>query len=131
MIEQGIRAKILQIPAVAALVGTRMSPVLLIQGGLFPAIRYGKVDGAADKTLKGPSSLKNGRWQFDCCSAVSVAEAKTLAKALNDGFNGFKGSVTGGKVRRATALDDGTEIDLQELGLFGVQLDYSIWYTEA
>lgn len=131
MIEAGIRSKILALPAVAALVGTRMAEVLLLQGGTFPAIRYTKIDGAPDKTLAGASSLKQARFQFDCISAASATEAKSLATALNDGFNGFRGTVTGGKIRRASALDDGTDMSDPSMGLFIIQLDYSVWYTEV
>lgn len=130
MIEEGIRKKVLSFTGVGSVVGTRMSPVVLIQGGSLPAIEYNRVDGAPDRTLSGPSNPKNARFQFKVFSDQSVAEAKTIAKAINSGLDGFRGSVTGGYVRRASVIDDGTDMSEPELGLFVIQLEYSIWFKE-
>lgn len=130
MIEQGIRTKILALTGMSALVGTRMSEIILLQGGALPAIRYTKIDGAPDKTLEGPSALKHARFQFDCLSSVSLSQAKSVAKIINGGFNGFRGAVTGGHIRRASALDDGSDMSEPDLGLFIIQLDYSVWFKE-
>lgn len=72
---------------VAALVGTCIYSGPLAQETALPAIGFGRISRVVDYTQGGPSTLEDGRFQFDCWAATHVG-AITLAKAVRAAFEG-------------------------------------------
>ena len=77
--------------AVAALVGTRVYPLVLPQKAALPAVSYLRVDGVQDSNLSGNSGLEAVRVQVDCW-AQTYAQAKTLDGAVADAMAAGFGS---------------------------------------
>jgi hypothetical protein len=69
--------------AVAAVVGTRVYPLVLPQKAALPAVSYLRVDGVQDSNLSGNSGLEVVRVQIDCW-AETYAGAKALASAVSE-----------------------------------------------
>lgn len=75
--------------AVAALVGTRVYPLVLPQKAALPAVSYLRVDGVQDSNLSGNSGLEAVRVQVDCWGRT-YAQAKGLADDVADAMaSGF------------------------------------------
>jgi hypothetical protein len=75
--------------AVAAVVGTRVYPLVLPQKAEIPAISYLRVDGVQDANLSGNSGMEAVRVQVDCWGRT-YAQAKGLAADVADAMaSGF------------------------------------------
>jgi hypothetical protein len=71
---------------VSALVGNRISPLVLPQGSAFPAIVYSEININPNFTKDANSRLDQTRVQIDCL-ALTYEDASELADAVRDALN--------------------------------------------
>jgi hypothetical protein len=109
MIEDALRARLLADPDVVAQVASRIWPVRLPQGPVFPAIVYQRVsttgEGVAFETPVGPtrSRVQVSAW------ATTFGGARQLGEAVHHALHGWSGSSGGVSVqlvRSVNWLDD-------------------------
>lgn len=100
----------------------RVYPMLIPQNPTYPLVRYQTVDGPPIDNVGGESTLKKARIQFDAI-ADDFDEAHTIADAIDDALTA---SAVGFKARRLTRFDLPYDNDVE---VFRVTMDYSIWYT--
>lgn len=127
-IEAGIYAHLIGNAGVAALVGTRIYPLLVPQDAELPALAYQRISGPRDHAHDGPSGLALARMQL-ICVAASYDGAKALSEAVRAAMDGHKGSM-GTVTVDACLLDN--EIDQWAAAHEApvVRHDYMIWYQE-
>jgi hypothetical protein len=82
--ETAMRSTILALPAVAAIIETRLYPVTLPQGAGLPAMTYTVVSGVGESDTQSGPGVQRRRIQFDCWAATYQA-ACGLADALTAG----------------------------------------------
>jgi hypothetical protein len=131
MIEAALRTHLLQQPAVAALVGSRVYPVRLPQGAIFLAITYQRIAGGELITHDGAAGLGRSRMQLDCWSDDGYAEAVSLAAVLRAALSGFHGAWAGVRVGGVQIVN---ELDLSEPEpeLWRRTVEIAFWHaTEA
>lgn len=135
---EGVRTALLADATVAGLVGTRVYPRYLPQGGALPAIALHLISGVPDQASSGPTGPIERRVQVDCW-AERYAAAASLAKAVRDrldGLNGtFSGITFGGRCRcvhegdlggdEPPAIDQGPGLPIA-----GRRLDFMLWHME-
>ena len=108
-------------------VSDRIHPMVLPQGGCYPAVTYQQVSGNSEQHLQGRSALRFARFQVDIWSPrylQALEVAHTLRVAL-DGYRGMAGTdyeITHGEL----SLDR----DTYEEGIeaFRFQQDYELTY---
>lgn len=136
MIEEALRAVLLADAGVAALVGTRVYPLVLPQAGTLPAITYQVVAGDADYVMEGASGLAFKRVQVDCW-ADTYSAAAGLRAAVTAALGGFAGSAGSPAVRIQGAFKtmeaDGYEDALERAGprLWRKTIDFNVHFEEA
>lgn len=101
MIEQGLYTLLSGDPTISAMVGDRISPVLLPEGSPMPAMTYQVTRGTSDPTFD-TSGLIKLFMQFDCFG-LNYSDAAQLRKALVMVLNGYQG-----------VLSDGTNLQLAQ-----------------
>lgn len=93
--EEALRAMLLSVPAISALVGTRVDWGLAPQGQQLPCITLTVVtDGPVDHSLDG-AGLSQARVQADCWAAT-YAQAKALSRAVRTALDAWQGGVIAG-----------------------------------
>lgn len=128
-IEEGLYELLTMDTAVAALVGTRIYPLLVPQDADLPAMAYQRISGPRDHTHSGASGLAMARMQLTYL-ASSYAAVKALAEAVRaalDGLRGSMGEVTVGSCMLENEFDSWAAV----FGLPTVRHDYLIWYQEG
>lgn len=128
-IEAGIRGILIADAALSDLILARVYPVEPPQAPTLPYIVYQRIDGAPLQHHAGSCALTRSRFQFDCFGSTPT-QARAVARAVNNALDGYCGAVSGGNIKGATPLDDGTDMSEPELEEFRFKLEYSIWYTE-
>ena len=108
MIEQGLYSLLSADATISAMVGDRISPVLLPEGSPMPAMTYQVTRGSGDPTFD-TSGLIKLYMQFDCFG-TDYSDAAQLRKALVMLLNGYQG-----------VLSDGTDLQLAQ---FQQPIDY-------
>ena len=81
MIEQGIVALLKATPAIAALIGTRVYPVMVPPDATYPCLSYTTMSKPPDVNMD-RSANETKRFQFDCWSS-SYGSVKALQSALH------------------------------------------------
>lgn len=127
MIEEDLVAYVTNLPGVAAIIGDRMTPLVVEQGADLPALSYQVIDTPRVRSHSGPSGLAHPRVQFNCVSK-DYTEAKLLAQAIRFGVDGFRGSWNGRSVS-AEARGENDDRD-PTTGRFTRMLDVIIWHRE-
>lgn len=94
MIEAGLFSLLSNTPAIAALVGTRIYPVVLPTAPTLPALSY-QIVGAMSKPTLNNSGFQRFRMQFDCWGQ-DYSDAVTLREALVKALNGYQGLLSDG-----------------------------------
>ena len=122
-------------PAVNALVGGRISPVIGRNLEL-PYITYQKISGNPDHTRDDYSGFTESRFQLDCW-AKSYAEAETLAAAIRKPtkqggpLDGFCGESNGVKVLDCLIDDEADDYEEpkfdEQTGTYRARFDFLIW----
>ena len=82
MIHDAVRAKLLDTPAVAAIVGERVYWQALPQNAVYPAITFERTSTRNVSSLTGPSGLRRYGFRIDCYDYGDVA--LTLSLAVRD-----------------------------------------------
>lgn len=136
-VRPGLRAYLLADGAIAALVGTRVYPVILPQGVTATSIVYSRISGQGDHHMQGASGLSRPRIQIDCWS-LSADHAASLALAVKERIDGFRGAMPWG----ASSPQDSAEVlaiffeserdDYDpDSKLYRVSHDYLVWFRES
>lgn len=103
----GLRRHLLDDPAIAALVVSRIYPLRLPQKAIMPSIVLQRISGIRYPHLRGAEALARPRFQVDCWGQTHDA-ATSLGALVRQSLNGFKGSWTS---------DDSPEITIQVQGI--------------
>ncbi len=91
-VETELRGALTGNGAVAALVGTRVYPVVLPQNPTLPAIVYQELRTGTVVASDGDTGLREGRWQLSLWGA-SYPAVKGLRDAVVGAVNGYAGGV--------------------------------------
>lgn len=108
--------------AVVALAGTRITPSVMPQGQLLPAIVYTVVTSEAVATVDGPSWLRHSIVQIDCYSN-EYDVAHNVADKIDDALSGYDVPAD------VSFVHEGSR-DLQDEGVtqyHRVMMQFSIW----
>jgi len=140
-IYRALRLFLLADATIAASVGTRIYPVKLPQGALYPAITVLKVSEFTAKVLKGKASLARPRYQIDCwmwekSSATAYTDAQTLGGLVRSRLEGYSGVMSDPAPSPPADYDTDVEYDgARDLfdpdvngGYFRWSGDFLIWH---
>jgi len=129
--EEALIAYLLQDTALAALVGSRVHPVSIPQGSLFPAIAVTRIDGAPLYADEGEVGLADPRVHIDVWGAT-YKDVKLIARKVVTRVNGLRSHFINGVQFRSAILD--AERDFREEGTnaaeyrYRVNLDFILWH---
>jgi hypothetical protein len=131
-VEEALTARLLAAPALAALVGNRITWGWRAPGDGLPAITLTNVSPGRSYTYQGPAGLSGPRVQFDIW-ARDFASAKTIERAL---IATLEQPAELGGIRFAPAfLDAARGPIIEELGggliAQRVSIDVFIWFSPA
>ncbi len=121
--------------AVAALVASRIYPVVAPQETDLPYLTIQRIDRPRERHQGGDAKLPHPRIQIDCWAATEFA-ADQLAEALRGVLDEFSGPLGGGRehVEHCYLEDDRQEYvpptDGSEQGTHRVSMDFIVWYRE-
>ncbi len=87
-IEEGLVAQLIGDSAVSAIIGSKVHPGAIPQGGDLPAIVYSLTSSVREVDLDGPSDFVQSRLRVDCWH-TSYSGSKTLASAVRAALNGI------------------------------------------
>jgi Protein of unknown function (DUF3168) len=139
MLEKGLRDLLINDVNVGPMVGgtaspftpgQRVRPMLLPEGTNFPAIVYQVVATNPLTSMDGVNALQMKRMQIDCYGQTAVA-AKTLAQAVHNALDGYRGVLSEGTVVQSCLPNqdvDEFEFDPQ---VFRVACDFNIRFIES
>ena len=129
--ELAVYTLLINAPAVTAIVGTRVFPVRVSQSAAYPYIRYMRAAGARWRSTQGPSGKAQPLIQVDCYAAT-YAEVKTLANAVRQTLDGYRGTVAGVRVGSISLeTDEDMEEDGPEPIPYRVSMDFLVTHEEA
>lgn len=134
MSEVALRARLLAVAGVSALVGTRVYPVILPQNPTFPAITYQRIGGRRESSFAGPIGLAGPLYRLDCwggAAGTGYAAAKGLANAVRLALDGWKGVVSGITVQACFLDGEPEDIFEDEVGVHRVAMEVRMWWNEA
>lgn len=95
MIDEGLRALLLQYPGVTAEISDRVYPAPLPQGVTLPAVTYTDISSVNSFSGNEADCLTRNRYQIDHWAATRE-EAKRVEMATRRVLNGFFGKMPGG-----------------------------------
>lgn len=127
-LEQSLRDYILADTAVAAIVGTRMYPLVIPQSGKQPCLVYAKQGRERQQLFCGEDGLKRTTVVIDCYAKI-YDDAVGLANAVSAALRDFSGAMGATRVPRIF-LD--AEIDLSDMepGLYRQSQTWIVWHRE-
>lgn len=128
LLEEGLYSYLVSAPGVAALVGTRVYPLVLPQASPVPAIIYSRVGGPRVKALAAPPGVQRARVQLSVF-ATSYAEVKAVAEALRLALDGHRGSWGAGQVQAVSLVSENDLFGGDSL-MYHVAQDYEVWADE-
>lgn len=124
-IDEQIYAFLTADPDVAALVATRVYPVLIPQEAALPAVAYRRVDTPRTYSHDGYSGLARPRFQLDCVGE-SYASATAVATALRRAFERWHAAYGG-----SAMVQNQVDVPwLEQTGHYQVSVDVIIWHNE-
>jgi hypothetical protein len=145
-VEEAIRARILMLSAVTAVVGTRVWLDKLPQSPIYPCARVQLIDDPASYHLRGPDGTTRARVQVDAYAKEGAGgdpygQVTALAAAINGnglgdsatGLSGWRG-VIGSPAFEVTGcfrIDRTRRYDPEELRILTMSQDYYVWYRGA
>lgn len=94
MIEQGLFSLLSSTSSITALVGNRISPVLLPTGSAYPALTYQIVGSSSEPTFS-TSGFQRLRVEINCWSDRYL-DAVTLRDTVTAALDGFQGVLSDG-----------------------------------
>jgi len=130
MIDAAIFTKLSGDVSVSAIVASRIYPMRMPQGVVFPAISFDRVStDTRDLTHNGTNQTAQGTFQFSCF-AEDPKTVKQLSAAVVKALHGWKGTVSGEKIFRSSVLNE-TDLFDEDMGIFQVAIDVAIMYREV
>ena len=108
----------------AALVGSRIYPLVRPQNCALPAITYQRISAPRVTSHTGDSGLLNPRYQFSCWSD-SYLEAREMAERLEVLFGGASGLFAG---EQASFVDNDLDDSDPEVREFRAIVDVIFWW---
>ena len=99
--EAAMRAVLLQNSAVAAVVGTRVFPVLAPAKAALPFITYRRTGVSREQTFSGPMGVATTTLDMDIF-AVTYEEARNLADLCRLALDGWGGTLENTEVKRVS-----------------------------
>ena len=133
MIESGISQRLLSTPAVTAIMGTRLYPVIIPAGATpasYPCATMRTISSVPQYTNDGPTGFINARIQIETWSA-DYYTGKSLADAIRVALDGFYGVLPDGTAVLNILRDNGgTDYYEQDSEMHCVQVDYRVMYAQ-
>lgn len=123
-------------PAVAALIGNRVYPVILPQKPVIPAVTYSEISSIGDMHMRGPSGLMQSRFQFSVWGSTtsSVSQVASAVKSALNGFSGDKayGSSSPQEVVtfRGVMFQNANDLYDSTAMLHYRTMDFTFWFAE-
>jgi hypothetical protein len=120
-VEEALFSYLSTYAGLAALVGTRIYPILLPQNPTLPAVTYQMISGIDDHCISEDPDNTEARFQFTAWG-TSAASARAVAKQIKKAFKNFTGLMGGadgvqighalqtGRYDRTDKMPDGTVI---------------------
>ena len=133
-IEEAVASKMASTSAITALIGSgsamRLYPLVVPQTAALPAVAYQKVSSPKEQAHTGSSHLARSRFQFTC-EADTYAAVKSLATAVKNCWNSFRGTVSGVRID-GCAIDNDVDSALERQAAVSpvVRIDVLIWHYE-
>ena len=129
--EAGIQQLVTAAPAVSALIGSRLYPLLLPDAPVYPAATYQVISCVEEQTLDGPTGIFTARVQVDAWSP-SYSETKATAAAIRGVLDGFDGTLADGtRVANMWLCDSPADAFTPEARLYRTQQDFKLIYSLA
>lgn len=127
-LEQSLYARLAAYSGLAALVSTRIYPVLLPQEPTLEAVTYQRINTPTDMTMSGDNA-RNPRFQVTAW-AETYAEAKAVAAQIVACLEGFAGEL-GGSGGVQTTISMLNQIDLvdPDTGWYYTVTDFALWHN--
>jgi len=127
-VEAAINAILLADPGVAAVVASRIYPVVMPEDPTLPAITYQRIDGPRETSLDLDSSLAHPRIQVSAWGNA-YADVKNAADAVREALNGFSGTIAGFTIQGIVIESDNDLYDPQTR-TYHVATDFEVWHLE-
>lgn len=129
--EETIIAFLLADPALAALIGDRLTPGVRTQGASLPALVFNLISDLPDYTNDGPSGLAQARIQLDAYGET-YAQAKAVQRATAARVSGLRVTIGGWAIQgvfQQNARDTFTHDAPEKIP--GVSTDFIVWANAA
>jgi hypothetical protein len=128
--EEALIAYLLAHSPLAALVGTRIRPVIAKQGERFPCVVVTTVSHLAEYATQGPVSLADSRVQVDCY-AETFAASKAVARAAKARLSGQRFTSGGVEFQQCAVIAERSSYqDGAEVKLHRTSIDFRVWHTQ-
>lgn len=116
-------------PGVAALIGARMYPGIIPQGGAQPCVVYNKDGRTRQQLYCGVDGLLLTRITLDCYARRYI-DSVALANAVTAALEDFSGDMAGTRVPRIFLEN---EIDLSDVepGLYRQSQTWAVWHRSV
>ena len=118
-VEERLYTRLTTDPTLTALVGNRVTPVLLPQDVTYPAITFNRVSTERIQTLSGSTGLARASFQVSAFSPDHT-EMLTVASGIREALDGNEG----------TLIENQIELYDQTARVHYANLDFAIWHTE-
>lgn len=128
MIESALWQFLVSNPGVYALVGNRIGPMKLPRNPKFPEVTYQVISSSRPYVHEGAAGLTTKVVQYDVW-AKSYQECKSVAKALREALEGYRGTMDGVTVYAVFLLSQLDDYD-QETGIYRQTMDFEVSYKE-
>jgi Protein of unknown function (DUF3168) len=138
--EEAVRARLLEIPDVVALVGVRIYMLKLPQAPTLPALRVQPISDLDNGHLRGAAGTGQARIQIDAYVDdrapnpynTTVALANAIAgDGAGSGLSGWRGDIAGVRVTGIARLDRDATYEAGELRLLRMRQDFRVWWRPA
>ncbi len=134
LLEYQLRAFLLTLPDVAALVADRIFPAPAPQNAAMPLVAFQRVSTDRVYSDDGRSGLAGPVIQIDCWSdapeyAGSYAKSKEIAEAIRLGLESFRGMWGPIRIQEVTITSENDLYEGQDRTR-RVSVDYRIWHDE-
>jgi hypothetical protein len=113
----------------SALVVSRVYPVNLPQNPAVPAVTYQKIGGESEQGMAADHGMTHPLVQFDCFAATYSA-AWAVARQVRNALERWSGSEAGVTILDTLIEREGQDIYEDDVKLFRVSMDYTIWHRD-
>lgn len=127
--EEAVYARLTGVPAIAALIGTRVYPALAPMGATLPYVVYQHISGVRETAFGDDPGIARARIQVAAWSD-EYSEARQVAEAVRQGLQRYRGTVGGVEVLDVFVEADFDQYDEEALR-YGAILDYQVIHREA